>query len=81
MAKAEIKKQLHAYIDLIENEVQLEMLHEAAEVYAAKKQPDIIDSLTPEQLKRLQKSITQADEGKLTPHEDVIKISKEWLIK
>ncbi len=81
MAKAEIKKQLHAYIDLIEDEVQLEMLHEAAEVYAAKKQPDIIDSLTPEQLKRLQKSIMQADEGKLTPHEDVIKISKEWLIK
>ena len=30
MAKAEIKKQLHAYIDLIEDETKLEMLHEAA---------------------------------------------------
>ncbi len=81
MAKSEIKKQLHAYIDMIEDEGHLEMLNEAAEVYAARKQPDIVDSLTPEQLKRLQQSIKQADEGKLTPHEDVLKISKEWLTK
>lgn len=81
MSKPDIKKQLHNYIDIIEDEAQLEMLHEAAEVYAAKKQPDIIDALTPEQLKRLQQSIRQADEGKLTPHEDVLKISREWLTK
>ena len=57
MTTPEIKKQLHDHIDMIEDEGQLEMLHEAAEVYAARKQPDIVDSLTPEQLKRLQQSL------------------------
>ena len=81
MANPEIKKQLHDYIDMIEDESQLEMLHETAESYATGKQTDILDSLTPEQLNRLEKSIKQADEGKLTPHEDAIKISKQWLTK
>jgi len=81
MAKSEIKKQLHAYIDMIEDESQLEMLNEEAEAYATKKNPDILDSLTPEQLERLDQSLKQADEGKLTRHEDVIKISKQWLTK
>ena len=80
MAKAEIKKQLHAYIEMIEDESQLQMLTEAAEAYATG-QPDIIYLLTPEQLKRLKESIRQADEGQLIPHEDVIKIAKQWLTK
>jgi predicted transcriptional regulator len=80
MAKAEIKKQLHEFIDMIEDESQLQMLNEAAEVYATK-QPDIIDLLTPEQLSRLEESINQAEEGKLTPHEEVKKISSQWLTK
>lgn len=37
MNKPEIKKQLHNYIDMIEDESQLEMLNEAAEEYATKK--------------------------------------------
>ncbi len=81
MLKPDIKEQLHNYIDMIEDEAQLEMLHDAAEVYAARKQPDVIDYLPPEQLKRLAQSIQQSDEGKLTPHEDVIKLSKQWLTK
>lgn len=80
MAKAEIKKQLHEFIDMIEDESQLQMLNEAAAVYATK-QPDIIDLLTPEQLKRLEESIKQGDEGKLTSHEEVKKISSQWLTK
>ncbi len=81
MAKSEIKKELHAYIDMIEGESQLEILHDAAEVYVTKNQPDILDSLTPEQLARLRQSIKNADDGKLTSHEDVIKIAKRWLTK
>jgi len=80
MAKSEIKKQLHAYIDMIDDESQLEMLNDAAEVYATK-QPDIIDLLTPEQLHRLDESIKQADNGILTSHEEVKKISNKWLTK
>jgi len=39
------------------------------------------DLLTPKQLTRLKESIKQADEGKVIPHEEVIKISREWLKK
>ena len=80
MAKAEIKKQLLEYIEMIEDESLLQMLNDAAEVYATK-QPDIIDLLTPEQLNRLQESVKQANEGKLTSHEEVKKISSQWLTK
>lgn len=81
MAKPEIKKQLHAYIDLIEDESQLEMLNDAAEAYATKQQPDILDMLTNEQLERLEQSIQQITEGKVISHEEVIKISRQWLMK
>ncbi len=81
MAKSEIKKQLHAYIDMIDDESQLEMLNDAAEAYATKQQPDILDILTNEQLERLKQSIQQINEGKVISHEEVIKISRQWLIK
>lgn len=81
MESLEIKKQLHNYIDMIEDESQLQMLNDAAEVYATKNQTDILDILTSDQLKRLEQAIKQADEGKVVSHEDVIKISKRWLTK
>ncbi len=80
MASDDLKKQLHSYIDMIDNETQLEMLNEAAETYATQKF-DLLDALSPEQLKHLEESIKQADENKLTPHEDVMKRSKQWLTK
>ena len=76
-----IKKQLHKYIDMIKDESQLEILYETAEAYATGEKRDILDSLTPEQLKRLEESVKQANEGKLIPHEEVVKISKQWLTK
>lgn len=81
MPESTIKKQLHEYIDLITDESQLEILFETAEAYAKHGEPDILDSLSPQQLERLQESIKQADEGKLTSHEKVQKISKKWLTK
>ncbi len=81
MDKTRIKKQLHNYIDMIEDESQLEMLNEAAETYAIKKKTDILDLLTGEQLERLEQAIQQVDEGKIISHEEVIKISRQWLIK
>lgn len=80
MHQFELRKKLHAYIDEIADETQLEMLNEAAEAYATK-QTDILDLLTPEQLKRLEESITQADEGKIITHEEAMKISLQWLTK
>ena len=81
MDNPEIKKQLHNYIDMIEDESQLQMLNDAAEVYATKKQTDILDILTSDQLERLEQAIKQVDEGRVVPHEDVIKISRRWLTK
>jgi hypothetical protein len=81
MAKSKIKKQLHTCVDMIGDESQLEMLHDAAEKYATKKQPDILDMLTNEQLERLNQSIQQIKEGKVISHEKVIKISRQWLMK
>lgn len=81
MNTPEIKKKLHNYIEMIEDESQLQMLNDTAEIYAAKKQVDILDLLTNEQLQRLEQSIQQVDEGKVISHEDVKKISKQWLMK
>jgi PHD/YefM family antitoxin component YafN of YafNO toxin-antitoxin module len=80
MSATEIKKQLHTYIDMINDETKLAILNEAAEVYA-KNQPDILDLLTPEQLDRLKESIQQANEGKTISYEEVKKLSREWLRK
>ncbi|MCY7422395.1 MAG: hypothetical protein LH478_11705 [Chitinophagaceae bacterium] len=80
MASDDLKKQLHFYIDMIDDETQLEMLNEAAETYATQK-IDILDALSPDQLIRLEESIKQADESKLSPHEEVMKLSKQWLTK
>ena len=66
---------------MIEDESQLQMLNDAAEVYATKNQTDILDILTSDQLKRLEQAIKQVDEGKVVPHEGVIKISRRWLTK
>src|SRR5690242_14965156 len=78
METSDLKKQLHAYIDMIEDEGQLEMLNEAAEAYATK-QPDILDLLTPEQLERLKESQEQIRNGEGIPHEEVMKMAMQWI--
>lgn len=80
MCDFELRKKIHSYIDMIEDETQLEMLNEAAESYVAK-QTDILDLLTPEQLKRLEESIEQADKGNIITHEQAMKISLQWLTR
>ena len=80
MASDNLKKQLHSYIDMIDDETQLQILHETAENYVTK-QADILDFLTQDQLEQLEESLKQADENKLIPHEEVMKLSKQWLTK
>ncbi len=78
ISSTNIKKQLHNYIDLINDESALELLNEAAEAYAMK-QPDILDILSDEQRERLKESQKQLTEGKGIPNEEAIKKSREWL--
>ena len=80
MASDNLKKQLHSYIDMIDDETQLQILHETAENYVTKP-ADILDLLTQDQLEQLEESLKQADENKLIPHEEVMKLSKQWLTK
>ncbi len=80
MESGQIKKSIHSYVDMIEDKTQLQMLNEAVEAFATKP-PDVIEQLTGEQLNRLEESIRQANEGKLTSHEEVLKLSKQWLTK
>ncbi len=81
MHDSAIKKQLHEYIDMIEDKSQLEILCETAEAYAKGQECDILNSLTPKQLKRLEESIKHADDGELIRHEKVMKMSRQWLTK
>ncbi len=80
MQHFELRKKLYGYIDKIKDETQLEMLNEAAEAYVTK-QTDMLDLLTPDQLKRLKESIEQANKGKIITHEEAKKISLQWLTK
>lgn len=81
MSNPSLKKQLHEYIDMIDDQSQLEILYETAEGYATNRKADILDFLNEKQFLRLQESIQQADNGNLFPHEEVAKISKKWLTK
>jgi hypothetical protein len=78
MDKKKLKEKLHQYIDNLEDEPALNMLHEATVEYETAPKKDIIDELTPEQLKRLEESIKLADEGKIISHSEAMKQIAAW---
>lgn len=79
MDKEMLKKKLHEQIDALDDELSLQMLHDAAVDYG--KLEDFQNELNPEQVKRLQDSIQQLDNGKWKSHEEVMKLSRTWLRK
>jgi predicted transcriptional regulator len=79
MDKELLKKKLHEQIDALDDELALEMLHEAVIEYS--KAEDTRDDLTPEQLERLKKSLEQAEKGNTVSHEEAKKRIKEWLTR
>jgi predicted transcriptional regulator len=81
MDKKKLKEELHQYIDNLEDETALQMLHEAAVAYEKAGEKDILDELSPEQLKRLEESIKQANEGKTISHEEAMKQIAAWRSK
>jgi hypothetical protein len=74
--KEEIRKELHKLIDEIDDEESLNLLKEEATAYASGK--DIMDDLTPEQLKELEESIGEADRGEGIPLDDFLKEIESW---
>ena len=79
MDKELLKKKLHEQIDALDDELALQMLHEAAVEYG--KAEDTRDDLTPEQLERLKKSLEQAEKGNTVSHEEAKKRIKERLTR
>jgi predicted transcriptional regulator len=81
MDKKKLKEELHQYIDSLEDETALQMLHEATVDYETYKNKDILDELTPEQQARLKESIKQVEEGKTISHEEAMKQIASWRSK
>jgi PHD/YefM family antitoxin component YafN of YafNO toxin-antitoxin module len=81
MDKKKLKEKLHQYIDNLEDEAALQMLHEATVEYEKAEKRDTGEDLTPEQLERLKESLSQLDNGQWKSHDEVMKLSRTWLRK
>jgi hypothetical protein len=79
MDKKKLKEKLHQYIDNLEDENALQMLHEAAVTYEKAGSKDAEDELTPEQEERLKESLRQLNNGQWKSHEEVMKEARTWL--
>ncbi|MCW3108888.1 MAG: hypothetical protein JWQ09_3394 [Segetibacter sp.] len=84
MSQQEIQKlktTIYAKVENLNNESALQMVEEAVTAYSTPSQKDILDELTPEQLQRLQQSVTQSQNGETISNEEVKQKAKEWLSK
>jgi hypothetical protein len=72
---------IYEKLENLNNESALQMVEEAVTAYSSPGQKDILDELTPEQLKRHQQSVTQSQKGETISNEVVKKKAKEWLSK
>lgn len=80
----QLKKELHQYIDSIEDEKTLMMVHEDLVEYLKKgkvEENEEEDYLTEEQEKQLDEAIRQADAGEFVSEEEYIKATARWRIK
>jgi len=81
----ELKKELHEYIDSIDDEKTLMMVHEDVSIYLKKDanetSADEEDYLTPEQEAELEEAIRQADAGETMSYEEFKKKMALWHTK
>jgi len=81
----QLKKELHEYIDSIENRETLMMVHEDVAAYinndSVKELDNEEDYLTDEQKKDLEEAIRQADAGETVSEEEYLKATARWRIK
>ncbi|MEO8111413.1 MAG: hypothetical protein ABI594_15320 [Ginsengibacter sp.] len=74
----EMKRELHEYIDRIDDEKTLLMVHEEVSSYLKDDTIKENDELTEEQEKQLVEAIRQADAGETMPWEDLKASLEEW---
>ncbi len=79
----EIKKELHEYIDSIDDEKTLMMVHEDIASYLKKysTEEESEDELTEEQEKQLDEAIRQADAGEFVSEQEYLKATARWRTK
>lgn len=70
-----LKKQVKKYIDAADEKV-VKMVHAMLEVNAEK---DWWDELTHEEKQLIERGLKDAENGKVTPHKEVMKKYKKWL--
>ena len=76
-----LKTTIYEKVEHLNNESALQMVEEAVTAYSSPSQKDILDELTPEQLQRLQQSITQSEKGETVSNEEAKQKAKQWLSK
>jgi hypothetical protein len=81
MDKETLKKKLHEQIDALDDELSLQMLHDAAVGYGKEEDKDVQRELTAEQIERMAKSLKQAEDGNTVSHEEAKKRIKERLTR
>lgn len=74
----EMKKELHEYIDSIDDEKTLMTVHEEVSAYLKDDMIKENDALTEEQEKQLEEAIRQAEAGETTPWEELKASLEEW---
>lgn len=79
----ELKKELHEYIDSINDEKTLMMVHEDISAYLKNEiiEEDEDDELTEEQEKQLEEAIRQAEAGEFVSEEEYLKATARWRTK
>lgn len=74
-----MRKEVKEYIDTADEKV-VKMMHAMLEV-DAEEDTDWWDTMPDEVKADIDKAIREADEGKLIPHEEVMKFLQKWLVK
>jgi hypothetical protein len=82
-SKEELKKELYALIDSIDDEETLNVLHDDVVplVMEQHTETDTADELSPEQQKRLDAAIKEADEGKVISLAEFYRRMAKWHTK
>ena len=80
----EIKKELHEYIDSIDDEETLWMVHEDVVEYLTKKKETVLEaeeSLTAGEISEINKGLEQIENGETVDWDEYLKATSKWQTK
>lgn len=77
----EIKRELHEYIDSIDDEKTLMMVHEEVSSYLIKEIADEDEELTEQQISEIGKGLAQIEKGETVDWNTYLKATERWHTK